>query len=276
MASDQLTLMAVHAHPDDESSSTGGVLAKYAAEGVRTVVVTCTNGELGDGPGGVKPGEPGHDTEGVAATRLDELRTACDLLGVAEIELLGYHDSGMADWHYKDDERAFSAVPVDAAADRLAALMEIHRPDVVTTYCIDDGYDHPDHLHAHHVTLAAVARTGIPRKVYLSCIRASAFDRVMSSLRELGVDMSEFEGDDGAWREKLAAAERRITTTVDVSAYVGRKREALAAHASQISESFFAKLPEHVFAEAFGQESFIKVHDATDSPVPETDLLAGL
>jgi LmbE family N-acetylglucosaminyl deacetylase len=271
-----LTLMAVHAHPDDECSSTGGVLAKYAAEGVRTIVVTCTNGELGDGPGGIKPGETGHDTEAVAATRRGELRKACELLGVTKVELLGYHDSGMADWDYKDDERAFSAVPVDAAAERLAALMEAYQPDVVTTYCIDDGYEHPDHLQAHHVTLAAVARTGIPRKVYLSCIRASDFDTVMSSLREMGVDMSELEDDDGTWREKLAAAERRITTTVDVSAYVGQKREALAAHASQISESFFAKLPEHVFAEAFGRESFIKVHDATGSAVPETDLLAGL
>ena len=88
--------------------------------------------------------------------------------------------------------------------------------------------------------------------------------------------MSEFEDDDGSWREKLAAVERRITTTVDVSEYVGQKREALAAHASQINESFFAKLPEHVFAEAFGQESFIKVPDATGRAVPETDLLAGL
>src|SRR6185312_5930066 len=143
-------------HPDDECSSTGGVLAKYAAEGVRTVVVTCTNGELGDGPGGIKPGDAGHDTEAVAATRRDELRKACDLLG--------YHDSGMPDWHYKDDERAFSAVPVDAAAERLAALMEAYQPDVVTTYCIDDGYEHPDHLQAHHATLAAVESTGIPRK----------------------------------------------------------------------------------------------------------------
>jgi len=271
-----LTLMAVHAHPDDECSSTGGVLSKYAAEGVRTVVVTCTNGELGDGPGGIKPGEPGHDTEAVAATRLGELRKACDLLAVNDVELLGYHDSGMADWHYKDDERAFSAVPVDAAADRLAALMETYRPDVVTTYCIDDGYEHPDHLHAHHVTMAAVARTGIPRKVYLSCIRASDFERVLGSLREMGIDLPELEDEGGAWREKLAAVERRITTTVDVSAYVDQKREALAAHASQISESFFAKLPEHVFAEAFGRESFIRVHDATGTPVPETDLLAGL
>jgi LmbE family N-acetylglucosaminyl deacetylase len=98
----------------------------------------------------------------------------------------------------------------------------------------------------------------------------------MASLREMGVDLPELEDPDNTWRQKLAAVERRITTTVDVSAHVGRKRQALAAHASQISESFFAKLPEHVFADAFGQESFIRVHDATGSAVPETDLLAGL
>jgi LmbE family N-acetylglucosaminyl deacetylase len=271
-----LTLMAVHAHPDDECSSTGGVLAKYAAEGIRTVVVTCTNGELGDGPGGIKPGHAHHDTGAVAETRRDELRRACALLGVADIELLGYHDSGMADWDYKDDERAFSAVPVDVAADRLVKLLEAYRPDVVTTYCIDDGYEHPDHLQAHHVTMAALARTDIARKAYLSCIRASDFDVVMSSLEEMGVDLSELEDADGTWREKLAAVERRITTTVDVSSYVALKREALIAHASQINDSFFAKLPEPVFAKAFAQESFIKVHDATGSAIPETDLFTGL
>src|SRR5256714_15420837 len=93
-----LTLMAVHAHPDDESSSTGGVLARYSAEGVRTVVVTCTNGELGDAPGGIKPGDAGHDETEVARIRLGELEQACETLGVEHLELLGYHDSGTVDW----------------------------------------------------------------------------------------------------------------------------------------------------------------------------------
>ena len=83
-----LTLMAVHAHPDDESSSTGGVLARYANEGVRTVVVTCTNGELGDAPGGIKPGDEGHDEAEVARIRLGELKRACETLGVTHLELL--------------------------------------------------------------------------------------------------------------------------------------------------------------------------------------------
>jgi len=105
--------MAVHAHPDDESSSTGGVLALYADEGVRTIVVTCTNGELGDAPGSVKPGDPGHDEAAVAAIRLAELDNACEILGVGVLEKLGYQDSGMVDWSYKDRPRAFCNVPID-------------------------------------------------------------------------------------------------------------------------------------------------------------------
>ena len=95
---DTLTMMAVHAHPDDEASSTGGVLATYAAQGIRTVVVTCTNGEFGDAQGGVKPGQDGHDEQAVARQRLAELRESCAILGVTDLELLGYHDSGMPDW----------------------------------------------------------------------------------------------------------------------------------------------------------------------------------
>ena len=93
-----LTLMAVHAHPDDEATGTGGVLARYAAEGIRTVLVTCTDGSCGDGPGGVKPGEPGHDPAAVAVLRRTELEAACAVLSVSDLELLGYPDSGMMGW----------------------------------------------------------------------------------------------------------------------------------------------------------------------------------
>jgi LmbE family N-acetylglucosaminyl deacetylase len=126
--------MAVHAHPDDESSSTGGVLALYADEGIRTVVVTCTNGELGDAPGGVKPGDVAHDEATVAAIRLAELDTACDILGVEVLEKLGYQDSGMVEWKHKDRPHAFCNVPIEESSARLAALMERHQPQVVITY----------------------------------------------------------------------------------------------------------------------------------------------
>src|SRR5882724_9056178 len=140
-----LTLMAVHAHPDDESSSTGGVLARYAGEGIRTVVVTCTNGELGDGPNGVKPGERGHDDAAVAALRRGELERSCQILKVSHLELLGYRDSGMVGWEGNVREDAFCNVAVAAASGRLVALMERYRPQVVVTYDENGNYGHPDH-----------------------------------------------------------------------------------------------------------------------------------
>src|SRR5882762_10163876 len=130
----ELTLMAVHAHPDDEVLGTGGVLARYAEEGIRTVLVTCTNGEQGDGPGGVKPGDDGHDAADVRERRLAELRESADLLGIDHVELLGYQDSGMVGWDANGHEEAFANVPVDVAAARLAVLMERYRPQVVVTY----------------------------------------------------------------------------------------------------------------------------------------------
>src|SRR5689334_16400259 len=123
-----LTLMAVHAHPDDEVTSTGGALARYSAEGLTTVVVTCTDGRCGDGPGGVKPGEPGHDPEAVVATRRRELEQSCSILGVTKLETLGYHDSGMMGWPANDAPGSFWTTPVAEAAERLAGLIREHRP----------------------------------------------------------------------------------------------------------------------------------------------------
>src|ERR1041384_4123627 len=93
-----LTLMAVHAHPDDEATGTGGVLAKAAAEGITTVLVTCTDGGCGDGPGGIKPGDEGHDPAAVAVLRREELDVSCATLKISHLETLGYADSGMMGW----------------------------------------------------------------------------------------------------------------------------------------------------------------------------------
>src|SRR5271168_3437443 len=117
-----LTLMAVHAHPDDEASG-GGILATYADQGIRTVVVTCTNGEYGDAPGGIKPGQPGHDPEAVARQRLAELDKSVQILKVSDLETLGYRDSGMPDWDYKNLPQAFSNIPVETVAARIGDLI---------------------------------------------------------------------------------------------------------------------------------------------------------
>ena len=273
--SDVPTLMAVHAHPDDESSSTGGILARYADEGLRTVVVTCTNGEYGDAPGGIKPGTAGHDPDAVARIRRGELEHACALLGVSRVELLGYRDSGMADWEYRDSADAFCNVPIDEAADRLVGLFEEYRPEIVVTYAEDAGYDHPDHVRTTRVTMAAIERSDIPKKAYWSVIRASSFARFRDLLVEQGIEF-DFPEFDPETARRMTELEDRITTTIDVSRFVERKRAALQLHASQIEESFFAKLPPSTFDAIFAEEDFIRVHDTTGALVPEDTLFSGL
>jgi LmbE family N-acetylglucosaminyl deacetylase len=273
---DTLTLMAVHAHPDDEASSTGGVLATYADSGLRTVVVTCTNGEFGDSPGGVKPGEDGHDTQSVAQIRLAELRESCKHLGVTDLELLSYHDSGMPDWDYKNSPDAFCNVPQGEVAGRIAALIEHYRPQVVISYDPKGAYQHPDHVHAAECAAAAVAATGIPAKLYQTAMRPSDWRELWQVLREQGVDVPDVSRIDPEMLRQMAEAEARITTNVDVRPVLERKRAALFAHASQIQDSWFSKIPTDLAERVFGRESFVRVSDTTGAPVPESDLFAGL
>jgi LmbE family N-acetylglucosaminyl deacetylase len=273
---DTFTLMAVHAHPDDESSSTGGVLASCADEGIRTVLVTCTNGEFGDTPSGVKPGEDGHDEQAVAQIRLAELREACKHLAVTELELLGYHDSGMPDWDYKDRPDAFCNVPQDEVAARIGGLIEKFRPQVVITYDDNGAYQHPDHVHASRCAQAAVAATGIPQKLYLTAMRRSDWRKLWDALREAGVEVPDVRTFDEQALRQIEESERRITTNVDIRPVLERKRAALLSHASQIRESWFSKIPPGIGDQVFGRESFIRAMDRTGAPVPEDDLFAGI
>ena len=187
-----LTLMVVHAHPDDESNSTGGTLARYSAEGVRTVLVTCTNGEFGDAPGHIKPGEEGHDPDDVARIRLGELKVATEALGVSHTELLGYRDSGMKDWPQNEDPRAFHRQPDDVVAARLIELFEQFRPQVVVTYFANSGYNHPDHLKAHDVTVAALDACDIPSKLYLIARTRAYRGRMREIAEEYGIELPQF------------------------------------------------------------------------------------
>ena len=268
---EKLTLMAVHAHPDDESSSTGGVLATYSGQGIRTVVVTCTNGEFGDAPGGVKPGEDGHDEQAVA-----ELRQACKILGVTDLETLGYHDSGMPDWDYKDRPEAFCNIPLAEVTQRVSGLIEEYRPQVVVSYDPEGPYQHPDHVHAARAAAAAVTATGIPAKFYLTAMRPSSWRKIWDALREMGEDVPGPRDITDEMRAQMEEAERRITTTVDIRPVLTRKREALFAHSSQIQESWFSKIPTEIAEEAFGYETFVRASDSTGTPLPEDDLFAGL
>lgn len=273
---DILTLMAVHAHPDDEASSTGGVLAFYSDQDIRTIVVTCTNGEFGDAPGQVKPGDDKHDEQAVAQLRLAELRQSAKILGVTHLELLGYHDSGMPDWEYKHRPDAFCNVPLDEVAGRISELIEQYQPQVVISYDDKGMYQHPDHVHAAQAAEAAVAKSGTPAKFYQIAMRPSSWRKVWEALREAGVEMPDRDEPTEEELATMAESEARITTSVDIRSVLDRKREALFAHASQIQDSWFSKLPPEIAEETFGYESFVRVTDTTGAPVPESDLFAGL
>jgi LmbE family N-acetylglucosaminyl deacetylase len=266
--------MAVHAHPDDEASG-GGILAAYADQGIRTIVVTCTNGEYGDAPGGIKPGQPGHDAEAVARQRLAELRQSAKILKITDLETLGYHDSGMEEWDYKDHSDVFANVPLDDVAARIGDLIVKYRPQVLVTYDDQGAYQHPDHVHASQAAQAAAKQTGVPAKVYLSTMRGSSWRKIWEALREAGEEVPNFDADDDRARRALES-EERITTTIDIRQVLDRKREALFAHGSQINDSWFSKLPPAVAEEAFGYEYFIRVADTTGAPLPEDDLFADL
>jgi len=274
----RLTLMAVHAHPDDESSSTGGILARYSGEAIRTVLVTCTNGEYGDGPGHVKPGEEGHDPDQVAKTRLAELAIACEHLGVDHLETLGYHDSGMADWDFKDRPDVFCNIALAESVGRLVELFERYRPDVVVTYGDMGGYNHPDHLRAHQITVQAVDTTDIPAKLYFIARRRRDWERMREMMQAAGIEvpMPPQRQLSPERLKQMEEMEDRITTSVDTTALADRKRAALFAHASQLDESWWVRFPPDTFAEVFGNETFIRARDRSGAPIPEDDLFAGL
>jgi LmbE family N-acetylglucosaminyl deacetylase len=273
MPTNALTLMAVHAHPDDEAVGTGGVLAKAAAQGARTVLVTCTDGRCGDGPDGVKPGEPGHDPDAVVALRRVELEASCQALSISNLELLGYADSGMMGWATNDAPGAFWTTPVADAAARLATLIRRYEPDVIVTYDENGFYGHPDHIQAHRITMAAVDATGSPAKVYWTTAPRSMMEKFQATMSEFGSDWEE----DGPGDEvEIGLPDEEITTWVDIAAYGPAKFAALAAHASQSENIFFLRMGVERFTDLLGVETFVRVRDSTDAPVPEADLFDGL
>ncbi len=271
-----LTLMAVHAHPDDEATGTGGILARYAAEGIRTVLVVCTDGACGDGPAGIKPGESGHDRDEVAALRLRELEASAGVLQIGDVELLGYADSGMMGWDTNDAPGSFWTTPVDEAAARLAELMRRYQPDVVVTYDENGFYGHPDHIQAHRVTMAAVAATDVAAKVYWTTAPRSKMKEFGDVMREFGLDWDEPDPAAEQPQMEIGLPDEEITTWVDTTAFGAQKFDALAAHASQGDNIFFLRMGKERFTEMMGIETFVRVRDKTGARTPEDDLLAGL
>lgn len=267
---DGLTLMAVHAHPDDEATSTGGVFAKYGAEGVRTVLVTCTNGELGDGPGGSKPEDDGHDEAVVVEHRRRELAESCRVLGIDHLEMLGYRDSGMMGWATNDDPRCFWAMDVTEAARPLAALMRAYRPDVVVTYDDYGFYGHPDHIQAHRITVAALDMAESPAELYFPTFRRSLMPEFARRMAEMGIEVPDID------EERFGSPDEAISAAIDCRSVGETKLAAVRAHASQSDTLMLLRWPVDAFVDTFGIETFIRARGADTGPMPADDLFVNL
>jgi mycothiol conjugate amidase Mca len=282
---DPLTIMAVHAHPDDEAIGTGGLLARCADEGIRTVLVTCTGGEVGE-----IADETMATAENLAEVRERELREAVRILGVAHLELLGYRDSGMAGTPPNEHPEAFARADLGEATGRLVRLVRRYRPEVMVTYDDNGFYGHPDHINANRITVRAFAAAGdrsaypehglepwTPQKLYYTAVARSSMARFAERLTAHGIELPlrAVEGESDA--PPFGTPDELVTTVLDVSSQVERKRRALYAHATQMGPNvFFARMPPALFDELFGQESFRLVEARVETATPETDLFAGL
>jgi LmbE family N-acetylglucosaminyl deacetylase len=248
------TLVTFHAHPDDECIATGGVIAAAVAAGHRVVLVVATRGEVGEVDDGVLG-----NGETLAQRREAETARAGEILGIARIEFLGYRDSGMVDTPDNDAVGSFWTADVEEAAQRLATILREEQAEALTIYDDNGNYGHPDHIQVHRVGVRAAEIAGTAR-VYEATLNRDAMQRLIRDRRDeaiaAGVEFLEDVDDPEAFT--MGVPEERITTTVDVSEFVDQKREALAAHASQVDEtSFFLAMPIEVFREMFGTEWFI-------------------
>jgi N-acetyl-1-D-myo-inositol-2-amino-2-deoxy-alpha-D-glucopyranoside deacetylase len=280
-----LTLLTVHAHPDDEVFSTGGLYARAHDQGVHTVLITSTGGENGE------IHDPDLDPEEarphLAEIRERELRRAANILGIDEVHTLGYRDSGMRGTPENDDARAFLNADRDEAIGRVVRLLREIRPDVVVTYDPGGGYGHPDHITAHEVATAAVAAAAegdrypdagpawaTPKFYWVASVREH-FARFGEIIAESGIEPP--MQDAGYDIEQFQVAESEITAQLDVREYVQRKLEAMRAHRTQIPvDDFLNTLPSDAIEKLLGTESYIRVHSTVDAPQAETDLFTGL
>lgn len=281
-----LGLMCVHAHPDDEAISTGGVLARAAHEGRRTAVVTCTGGEHGEIVGeGLDPDEV---RPRLGALRREELTRALEILGAGAPRFLGYVDSGMLGTPENAAPESFWQAPFDEAVGRLVAQIRQFRPSVLVTYDAFGGYGHPDHVQAHRVTLVAAEaaamgglypEAGAPwrtPKLYLAVIPKSVIVQANTELVARGLP-SPFGEEDDPEALPMGVPEELVSTTVDVRAWLDRKRSALRAHHSQLGpESFFLNVPDNLVEAVFGTEWFHRQRSDVAVHSPEDDLFTGL
>ena len=286
--SERLCLMQVHAHPDDEASKGSGTTAKYAAEGVRNVLVTCTGGEAGDIL------NPAADTPEVRAdlpaVRLRELDESVRILGYDVLHLLGYRDSGMPETDENKRPDNFWNAPMDESVGKLVAIVRQEKPQVIIAYDDDHSfYPHPDHIRAHEIAVTAFEAAGVaerfpdagppwtPKKLYYTGWTRRRIEALNDAFAGLDVEspFAEF------LKEMPGDSDHLFTTMIDVGDFLDKRRESLLAHRTQIDpESFWMALPDETLREIWPWEEYILARTLVDNGLNpgeiEGDLFAGL
>ena len=286
--SEPLRILTVHAHPDDEASKGAPTLAKYAAEGVTTILVCCTGGEEGDIQNPAM--ERAEVRQNLPEIRAAELARSAEIIGFGEVVMLGYRDSGMPDTEANARPDNFANADLDEATGRLVAVLRRTRPQVVITYNDDQqGYPHPDHIRVHDISVLAFQRSGDatwypeagepwqPLKLYYSVWSRARMTTVHEAMMRLR-GTSPFKEE---WFTKRPSQDERITTQVDVHDFQWARSRSLLAHATQIdpSEGFWFGLTDEETAEVYPWEDWVLAESRVGFPAQgerEDDLFAGI
>lgn len=280
-------ILTVHAHPDDESSKGAPTIAKYRAMGAHTVLVCCTGGEEGDIL------NPAMDTPEVradiAAVRHKELDLAASVIGYEVVERLGYRDSGMPESPSNEHPDCFWQADLDEAIGKLVAVVRRERPHVIVTYSDDQrGYQHPDHLRVHDISVPAFDRAGDPDwypeagepwqplKLYYTTWSRARMVAMHEKYLELGLESP--YGERFLNNADRPDQDHRITTQVPIGPWFDVGLEALLAHATQVDPSspFWFGLPRDVANSVHPYDDYILARSLVETDIPETDLFAGI
>jgi mycothiol S-conjugate amidase len=294
-ASSPLCLLTIHAHPDDEASKGSATVAKYAGEGVRTVLVCCTGGEAGEVLN--KAMDSPEVVANLPAIRAEELKGSVAAIGYAAVHLLGYHDSGMpgTQWNQRPDN--FHNAPMEEAVGKLVAIIRAERPQVTITYADGRaGYGHPDHLRVHDVSGPAFDAAGDPSQypelgepwqpLKLYYIGGAMSAKRMQALTHLYEAMGE-ENPFAQWqarRRERGLPDMRpdtVTTLIDVGDFLAVRRAALLAHRTQIDpEGAWLRIPDDALRKAFPCDEYELARSLVENHIPEgeieRDLFAGI
>lgn len=278
------TLLVSLAHPDDESFGNGGTLAYYAGRGARVVLICATNGDVGE----ISDGRLA-TAETLALVRLEELRCACLYLGVSDLRLLNYRDSGMQGTPDNGHPHCLYRADLDEVTEKIVRIIREVRPEVVVTFDETGGYGHPDHITVHRATVAAFAAAGNgalypaagapyqPQKLYYTAMPRSLFEGWAAIMVEQGIDITRFGANEDMDMTGMGVPDELITTRIRMSAAAVEARlAAMQCHQTQIPEnSPFRVVPEEHLRRTMTEEYYI-LAQGQPAGSPETDLFAGV